>query len=621
MKKDNNYCTIRILVKALVTVIMSVVVAMVSIAVSPCTNIDVTDVYAATVFDDCYGSQLSGEAALLYSEMKTKYYTNKETGQVTYSLSTKITFSGTISGGELAEDEEYNNAIDKVKDIVLPAVDAFTKDYPSVFWIGNFNYSWSMQILGTNVSIESITLTPESFYDGAIDDISAFDTAVTSAVTYIEQSRTSNSNYMTALAIHDYICNKLTYSDSAVVNDGTVAYYKAHSAIPAFNGDGLSVCEGYAKAFKILCDRFNIPCVLVVGTGVTSTGSENHMWNYVMMDDGLWYGVDVTWDDQSDIIYKYFSAGTESSGINGTFGTEHIERADFNGWGYDFVYPLIQNSEYIPTVCSLNGHTVTTHATCITDGCCDVCGRVAESATGHNYIKVVTKPTCTSKGYTTYSCDKCGYTFIADEISALSHSAGKWKVTKKATVFSTGLKNKYCTYCGKEMQSAEIAKISTVTIGKLKYKITKCSKTKGQVSVIGVKSKKYTKILIPKTVDIEGYTFKVTSISKNALINCKKLKKVVIGNNIKTIGTSAFKGCSKLKTVIIGTSVNSIKGNAFLKCGNLKNIKILSTKLRSVGKNALKGTSTKLKVKVPKSKYKKYKKILIKKGNDKITIK
>ena len=49
---------------------------------------------------------------------------------------------------------------------------------------------------------------------------------------------------------------------------------------------------------KVLCDKAEIPCVLVSGMAKNSldgTG-EAHMWNYVQLD-GKWYGVDVTWND------------------------------------------------------------------------------------------------------------------------------------------------------------------------------------------------------------------------------------------------------------------------------------------------------------------------------------
>ena len=46
-------------------------------------------------------------------------------------------------------------------------------------------------------------------------------------------------------------------------------------------------------------------------------------------------------------------------------------------------------------------------------------------ALGHDYVAVVTDPTCTEGGYTTYTCSRCGDSYIADETAALGHKWGK----------------------------------------------------------------------------------------------------------------------------------------------------------------------------------------------------
>ncbi|MBQ7670984.1 MAG: hypothetical protein IJS45_09735 [Clostridia bacterium] len=43
-------------------------------------------------------------------------------------------------------------------------------------------------------------------------------------------------------------------------------------------------------------------------------------------------------------------------------------------------------------------------------------------ATGHAYVGVVTDPTCTEGGYTTYTCSKCGDNYVDDETDPLGHS-------------------------------------------------------------------------------------------------------------------------------------------------------------------------------------------------------
>lgn len=98
-------------------------------------------------------------------------------------------------------------------------------------------------------------------------------------------------------------------------------------------------------------------------------------------------------------------------------------------------------------------------------------------------------------------------------------------------------------------------------------------------------------LVIPDTVVIEDYTFKVTSIAANA-----------------------FKGDSDIKKLTIGANVTTIGKNAFFKCTSLKKITIKSSSITSIGKKAFKKTSAKATVKVPKAKKAAYKKLLKKAG-------
>ncbi|WP_026511644.1 leucine-rich repeat protein [Butyrivibrio sp. LC3010] len=94
----------------------------------------------------------------------------------------------------------------------------------------------------------------------------------------------------------------------------------------------------------------------------------------------------------------------------------------------------------------------------------------------------------------------------------------------------------------------------------------------------------------------------------------------IFDNNIEyrvtEISDNAFKGNKNLKKVTIGENVNKIGANAFYKCKNLKSIKILTKDLskKNVGKNAFKKINKTAKIKVPKSKFKAYKKLLKSKG-------
>ena len=112
------------------------------------------------------------------------------------------------------------------------------------------------------------------------------------------------------------------------------------------------------------------------------------------------------------------------------------------------------------------------------------------------------------------------------------------------------------------------------------YRVTKSDAVNGTATVTGLTAagKKKTKLTIPATAVKDNYTFKVTAIDKKAFQKNKKLKNVVIGVNVTSIGANSFNKCSKLA-----------------------NIRFMSTKApASVGKNAFKGIKSKCKIYYPK---------------------
>jgi hypothetical protein len=123
----------------------------------------------------------------------------------------------------------------------------------------------------------------------------------------------------------------------------------------------------------------------------------------------------------------------------------------------------------------------------------------------------------------------------------------------------------------------------TFSKSKLKYKVTGST----TVAFTGTTSTA-TKITVPATVTVNGVKYKVTSIAANAFKNNKTVKTIVVGTNVKKIGSSAFTGCTKLTT-----------------------LQIKSTKITDSGLNvkAFKGVKKTTTIKVPSSKVSSYKKI------------
>ncbi len=63
----------------------------------------------------------------------------------------------------------------------------------------------------------------------------------------------------------------------------------------------------------------------------------------------------------------------------------------------------------------------------------------------HDYETVITAPTCTERGYTTYTCE-CGDSYVDDYVNATGHNYTS-EITTQATHTTTGIKTFSCT-CG-----------------------------------------------------------------------------------------------------------------------------------------------------------------------------
>lgn len=137
-------------------------------------------------------------------------------------------------------------------------------------------------------------------------DLEVFNTASRIYSLYIESC---DSDYEKVLAAHDYIIKNCTYNKEAIDNDTLVD--------DDFHPYGVfvkekAVCEGYARAFKMLMDIAGIDCIMVTGT----VGEDNtsHAWNMVKLEND-WYHVDVTFDDPypetQEIVYLYLNVTDE----------------------------------------------------------------------------------------------------------------------------------------------------------------------------------------------------------------------------------------------------------------------------------------------------------------------
>ena len=231
-----------------------------------------------------------------------------------------------------------------------------TYDHPELVWLSGAKYTIGYSVytplfesgeisIITDLELAGSKVNP--LFDGTKSQIDAMLPA--NATTYDKVK-----------AVHDKICSMVSYENNTQ-NIGNPYYQTPYSLYYDADGDGKieTVCAGYAKMMKLQCNKYGIPCVLV--TGVTDSG-EYHMWNYVQMENGVWYAVDATWDDQSTTMYDFFLVGSEtySSAAFGTkkFGNTHIPSGKWTtSADCVFLYPVFSQTAYAGqnTVTSKNG--------------------------------------------------------------------------------------------------------------------------------------------------------------------------------------------------------------------------------------------------------------------------
>lgn len=143
---------------------------------------------------------------------------------------------------------------------------------------------------------------------------------------------------------------------------------------------------------------------------------------------------------------------------------------------------------------------------------------------------------------------------------------------------------------------------SVISDKQFKYTVKKAVTKKGEIGEVelaGFKKKETKNVKVADKVKIDGNTYKVTSIAKNAFKGSKKVTRVVIGKNVAKIGAGAFANIAGLKKVTIK-----------------------STKLTKIGRKAFnRKKGKKVTFVLPKAKKKAYKKLLKKAKTNKYKVK
>lgn len=265
------------------------------------------------------------------------------TNGVLITFTTPITCQNTTASLTAEAQETFYLA-------VQGGLSALMDDHPELFWLGGYSASPVDAYAypngnGYDIEIQSIRCKIQYKTTVYADKAAVTDYYTRMMAAFDAFEVKGYTRYEKVKSIHDTIAKQVSY-DYEFTN-GT-----AHEPTSVFLEPFLPVCEGYAEAFKMLCDREGIPCVIVVG----KSGDGGHAWNYVKMEDGKWYAVDLTWDNQGSIYYDYFLVGANSTNRHfgndtTTFSNKHTATGDlFNDGLYILPYPALSQTAYAQTL-------------------------------------------------------------------------------------------------------------------------------------------------------------------------------------------------------------------------------------------------------------------------------
>ena len=380
--------------------------------------------YSSGTFN--YGDQLDANNLAVYNRFVK--LTEPDLTPFTIKLPETVTLKvSALPGSSDFTDEDQLQYQLAIFGACKPGIDAALFDCPEIYWIepsginiaiGNDTGVTSNFWTGTyTLKIRSLTITP-AYLEGfsSLEEAKEYGTLLKEGLDKV--SIEGSNRYEQLKSIHDYI-SKFTYYDLQARFD--------NSALGAVVEPGV-VCEGYAEAFKIMCDRLDIPCVCVFGNFIPEENS-GHMWNYVKMEDDIWYAMDVTWDDVDgkngrEVKYDYFLKGSKS------FFVKHTPESDYNIT--HFTYPEISENDYVLTTVPKQTTTTTTTST------------VTTTTTSASTTKKTTSTTTstTSKPHTTLTSIS---TTVGTSVTSATTSTKSKTTTAKLTTTTTTTKKPVTT--------------------------------------------------------------------------------------------------------------------------------------------------------------------------------
>lgn len=171
----------------------------------------------------------------------------------------------------------------------------------SLYQLNRIDYSWQgNQYYAVGTTHVKLMATPR--LDENLDEEQMTATFEKRARWYLDQIPQNGTDYEKVCSIASLLCQNVSYY--ALAADFTVEPSTMTEPIKRLIQEakheygaivnGQAICTGYAAAFRYLCNQVGIPVLMVYGY---TNPFQLHSWNLVLVD-GAWYQVDVTWMDQ-----------------------------------------------------------------------------------------------------------------------------------------------------------------------------------------------------------------------------------------------------------------------------------------------------------------------------------
>ena len=188
-------------------------------------------------------------------------------------------------------------------------------------------------------------------------------------------------------------------------------------------------------------------------------------------------------------------------------------------------------------------------------------------AHSHNYTSVITEPTCSQQGYTTYTCADCGDSYVTDYTNPVDH------------VYENGS----CKWCGILASGICGENLTWVLSGD--YTLT-ISGTGEMYDFTGSTQpwEDYTQDITAVVIE-DG----ATSVGNYAFFHGYDIASVKLPDSVKAIGTNAFFYCRSLTAIQLPAELTTIGDHAFGSCYALEEAD-LPAKLVTIGKTAFSGS-------------------------------